>query len=208
MDRRDHWEGVYRTKRPDEVSWFQPRAELSRELVREVVPDVEAPILDVGGGASTLAGDLLADGYRDLTVLDLASAAMDAERTRLGAAGRRIRWVVGDALDAPFGAGAVALWHDRASFHFLTDPGDRDRYVAEVRRVVRPGGYVLVATFAADGPTRCSGLPVARYAPEELDAAFGRGFEPLTWRREVHHTPSGAEQPFTYRVYRCGAARP
>jgi ubiquinone/menaquinone biosynthesis C-methylase UbiE len=202
MDLREHWEGIYGARRSDEVSWFQPHADLSRDLIREALVDHDAPILDVGGGASTLADDLLAEAYRNITVLDLASAALSQAHRRLGAAAEQVRWVVGDVLVAPLAQHSIGLWHDRAVFHFLTEPADRARYISEVRRIVRPGGLVLVATFAADGPERCSGLPVSRYAPEELHAEFGGGFQLLTSRREVHHTPAGIAQPFTYCLCR------
>jgi ubiquinone/menaquinone biosynthesis C-methylase UbiE len=127
MDRRSHWEGVYSSKRPEELSWYQPHAELSRELILRAVPDRDARILDVGGGASPLAGDLLADGYRHVTVLDIAPAALARARTRLGAEAGRVTWLVADVLSAPFRESWVDLWHDRAVFHFLTDPLERAR---------------------------------------------------------------------------------
>lgn len=202
MDQRDHWESIYQTKRADEVSWFQRHAGLSLSLIRAALPDHTSVILDVGGGASTLAGDLLEAGYGRIVVLDLASAALAQAARRLGDAARHISWAVGDVTCVPLASSSVDLWHDRAVFHFLTDPADRERYVAEVARVVRPGGLVLAATFAADGPERCSGLPVARYDPESLHAAFDGGFDLLNSHREVHHTPTGAQQPFTYCLCR------
>jgi ubiquinone/menaquinone biosynthesis C-methylase UbiE len=202
MDPRHHWEEVYGKKGPAEVSWFQPHAALSFELILATLADRDGRILDVGGGASTLVDDLLDEGYRAVTVLDVARTALARARLRLGARARSASWIVGDALDIPLSGGSVSLWHDRAVFHFLTTAGDRARYVAEVERVIRPGGLVLVATFAADGPTSCSGLPVARYDPAELHAVFDGGFTLLASRRELHRTPSGAEQPFTYCLCR------
>jgi ubiquinone/menaquinone biosynthesis C-methylase UbiE len=159
-------------------------------------------ILDVGGGASTLAGDLLHEGYEGVVVLDLAHSSLVQARNRLGQSTNRVAWTVGDVLAAPIASKSVALWHDRAVFHFLTDPADRALYITEVRRIVQPGGLVLVATFAADGPERCSGLPVARYDPDALHAVFDGGFELLTSRREIHYTPAGLPQPFTYCLCR------
>lgn len=202
MDRQEHWERVYRSRRPDEVSWFQPHATLSVELITSALRDREARILDVGGGASTLVDDLLGEGYRNITVLDLATSALHALRDRLGTAARRVSFVTGDVLSAPLPAASVALWHDRAFFHFLTDPDDRSRYLEQMRRCVVPGGFVLVATFAADGPPRCSGLEVARYSPSRLQSVFGDDFELLESRREEHRTPQGVLQPFTYCLFR------
>jgi ubiquinone/menaquinone biosynthesis C-methylase UbiE len=202
MGRKDHWESIYRVKRAEDVSWFQPHARLSLSLIQGALGERHSTILDVGGGASTLAGDLLSDGYKSVVVLDLALASLFQARQRLGQSASRVSWTVGDVLAAPIASNSVALWHDRAVFHFLTAPADRAKYIAEVRRIVRPGGLVLVATFAADGPERCSGLPVARYDPDALHAVFDGGFELLTSRRDVHYTPRGVPQPFTYCLCR------
>jgi SAM-dependent methyltransferase len=201
MDRRTHWERVYTEKQPDQVSWFQAEAALSLDLIaRHAAP--EAAIADIGGGASRLVDGLLARGFRDLRVLDLSATALDAARSRLGAAAAGVRWVVADVLTAEFAPASIDVWHDRAVFHFLTDPADRARYVAQVRRAVRPGGLVLVATFAEDGPLKCSGLEVARYSPDALHAEFGEGFAVVEREREAHHTPSGGVQWFTYCLCR------
>lgn len=200
LDRSAHWEQVYRTKRADEVSWFQAEARLSRHLIERVAPDRSARIIDVGGGASTLVDGLLAAGYRHLTVLDISPAALAIARARLGNAAGAINWIVGDVLAAPFAPASFDVWHDRAVFHFLTKSAERDDYVAQVRAAVKPSGHVLVATFAEDGPQRCSGLDVVRYSPERLHGAFGSAFALVESRREVHTTPSGARQAFTYCV--------
>ena len=201
-DPKHHWEGVYGARTPTEVSWYQPHAARSLALIRRVAPDPAAPIIDVGGGASTLVDDLLAVGYRDLTVLDLSGAALAAARTRLGPDADRVRWLEADLLDFEFPEAGYAVWHDRAVFHFLTDPGARARYVAQVRRAVRPGGFVLVATFATDGPERCSGLDVERYSPDSLHAEFGAPFQLTASEREEHATPQGAKQTFIYCLCR------
>jgi len=205
MNRSDHWEQVYRTKGPDQVSWFQAEARLSRQLIEAAAPDRSAAIIDIGAGASTLVDGLLHAGYRDLTVIDLSPAALELAQTRLGPLARSVTWHAADALDVPLAQHAFDVWHDRAVFHFLTAPADRARYVAQVRHAVRPGGLVIVATFAEDGPLRCSGLEVARYAPGALHAEFGDGFELVESHRELHTTPSGATQAFTYCVCRVGA---
>ena len=204
MDPRAHWQKVYETKKPTEVSWYQPAARVSSSLIRRVAPDRSAAIIDVGGGASTLVDGLLADGYGSITVLDVSSAALAQASERLGGDAARVTWLEANVLDAALPASAYDVWHDRAVFHFLTEAADRERYVKQVRRSVRPGGYVMVATFASDGPTKCSGLEVARYAPEELHGEFGSDFQLVDSAREEHHTPTGAVQPFIYCLCRVG----
>ncbi len=208
MDRHEHWEQVYRTKGPDQVSWFQAEARLSRELIASVAPDRDSTIIDIGAGASTLVDGLLGLGYRQVTVMDLSAAALALAKARLGAGAEAVTWQAADVLRVRLPAHAFDIWHDRAVFHFLTDASDRARYVAQVRHAVRPGGIVLVATFAEDGPLRCSGLEVARYAPHELHAQFGDDFTLLDSHRELHTTPSGATQAFTYCVCRLTEAEP
>lgn len=198
MNLKEHWEAVYRSKRPTEVSWYQAEAALSARLIQQVVPSPDAPIIDVGGGVSVLVAQLSAAGYTNLTVLDLSGAAIAAAQASLGAAGQGIRWIEADILSAELRRDGFAFWHDRAVFHFLTDAADRDRYVAQARRAVPAGGHLLVATFAEDGPARCSGLEVVRYSPTTLYAQFGQGFTFVSAHREEHHTPTGAVQAFTY----------
>jgi len=209
MDTKKHWETIYRTKPTSEVSWFQPEAKKSLELIRRVAPERGAPIVDVGGGASVLADDLLVAGYTDITVLDLARSALDSARARLGAAAsERVQWLEADVRTAQLAAARYAVWHDRAVFHFLTEAEDRARYVAQVSQAVRPGGYVIVATFADDGPTRCSGLPVHRYSTEALHDEFGSEFRLVASERENHETPGGEIQAFIYCLCRWdGPAR-
>jgi SAM-dependent methyltransferase len=202
MNKEQHWDRVYRTKAASEVSWYQPEARLSLELIRRVAPELDAPIVDVGGGASTLVDGLLRGGYRDVTVMDLAPAALARAQERLGERASQARWMVADVLEAPLLPASCAVWHDRAVFHFLTDARDRARYVAQVQRVVRPGGYVIVASFGPEGPRRCSGLEVVRYDPNGLHAEFGSAFRLLDSTKEDHRTPAGAVQPFVYCLCR------
>jgi SAM-dependent methyltransferase len=202
MNREKHWDRIYRSKAPTEVSWYQPEARLSLELIRRIAPELDASVLDVGGGASTLADGLLSAGYRDITVLDMAPAALARAQERLGKRAALVRWIVADVLDAPLPAASCAVWHDRALFHFLTDARDRARYVAQVERVVRPGGHVIVASFGPEGPTRCSGLEVVRYSPDGMHAEFGASFRLLESMREDHRTPSGRMQAFVYCLCR------
>lgn len=202
MDQKEHWEHIYKTKSPAEVSWFQPEPALSLDMIRSVAPDLEASIIDVGGGASTLVDGLLRGGYSRITVLDLSGEALERSRTRLGAAAESVSWRTADILSDEFPEATFDVWHDRAVFHFLTDPSSRKRYVEQVGRAVKRGGFVLVATFAEDGPTRCSGLDVVRYSSESLHAEFGDSFTLLRSEREEHLTPSGATQRFTYCLCR------
>lgn len=204
MTRAEHWEQVYQTKGPDQVSWFQAEARLSRQLIESLAPARESSIIDIGAGASTLVDGLLNAGYSTVTVLDLSPAALRLARERLGARATRVEWQAADVLNAALPAQAFDVWHDRAVFHFLTMEADRRRYIEQVRHAVRPGGLVVVATFAEDGPLRCSGLDVARYSPLQLHAAFGAPFALLESRRELHTTPSGATQAFTYCACRLG----
>lgn len=196
--KKSHWEEVYRTRPTDAVSWYQPHAVRSLELIRRVAAGPDARILDVGGGASTLVDDLLDAGMRHVAVLDISAAALDAARGRLGARAAQVQWIEGDITSVELAPASVDVWHDRAVFHFLTDAGDRAAYVRQVRRALKPGGHVIVAAFAPDGPPECSGLPVARYAPGELHAQFGDAFELVRHESEEHHTPSGAIQHFVY----------
>jgi SAM-dependent methyltransferase len=198
MQVKDHWEKVYSTKAADAVSWFQPHADLSLDLVKATGAGLDAAIVDVGGGASTLVDDLAGEGYRDLTVLDLSGAALDTARKRMGRLADSVQWIEADITKAEFPVGRFDIWHDRAVFHFLTDPADRAAYVRSVLRSVKSGGHVIVATFAEDGPLQCSGLPVMRYRPDELHDEFGAAFTLLKHQREVHQTPFGAMQQFVY----------
>ena len=202
MDPRRHWETIYRTKDVHEVSWFQSEARRSLDLITRICPDRSAPIIDVGAGASVLVDNLLAAGYRDLSVLDVSDAALEISRARLGADSAKVKWMRADVLRAQLDERAYAVWHDRAVFHFLTNAADRETYVEQVRRAVRPGGHVLVATFAEDGPEYCSGLPVVRYSAESLHSEFGTDFLLVRSEHEDHRTPGGGEQSFLYCLCR------
>ena len=197
VDRQQHWETVYGNKAVDQVSWFQPHAASSLHLI-EGCADKNAYIIDVGAGASVLVDDLLDAGYRNLTVLDLAESALAVSRARLGARAQSVQWIAGDITRVELPASRYDVWHDRAVFHFLTDPADRARYVEQVMKSVKPGGHVIIAAFGPGGPLQCSGLEVMRYAPDALHAEFGAPFRLLRHETEIHHTPSGQEQEFVY----------
>jgi 2-polyprenyl-3-methyl-5-hydroxy-6-metoxy-1,4-benzoquinol methylase len=194
-----HWEKVYSTKTANAVSWYQPHADESLQLIRQTGLPRDAALIDVGGGASTLVDDLLAAGYSDLRVLDLSEAALNTARQRLGPqASAQVNWRVGDITETLLPSHAYDLWHDRAVFHFLTEPAQRHAYVAAVMHSVKPGGHVIVATFAEDGPTQCSGLPVMRYSADALHGEFGDAFTLLHHHKESHPTPMGTQQQFVY----------
>ena len=195
---KEHWEQVYTAKATDSVSWYQAHAEQSLRLIRETGIPHPASIIDVGGGASTLVDDLLHDGYSNLTVLDLSASALAAAKKRLGPVSEKATWLEADILEARLPRHAFDLWHDRAVFHFLTSPDERNAYVKAVLDAVKPGGHVIVATFAEDGPLQCSGLPVMRYSANGLHAEFGVPFTLLKHEKEEHHTPLGTTQKFVY----------
>jgi len=198
MKAMSHWERVYATRSPDAVSWYQPHATLSLDLIRRIGAGPGTRIIDVGGGASTLVDDLLASGMADVTVLDISAAALRLAQERLGDKAAGVKWITGDITRVDLPHAAYDIWHDRAVFHFLTDPADRAAYVEQVRRAVRPGGHVIVAAFGPEGPTQCSGLPVVRYEPGQLHAQFGGRFELVDHLSEAHRTPGGAVQQFVY----------
>lgn len=199
IDAKDHWSAVYARKPAEALSWYQRHAELSLRLIRDTGVGRDARIIDVGGGASTLVDDLLDAGYTNVSVLDVSPSALAAARERLGdARARRVDWIEADITNAPLPADTFDVWHDRAVFHFLIDERDRAAYVDAVLRSVKSGGHVIVATFAEDGPERCSGLPVVRYRPDALHAEFGEAFTLLAHEREAHHTPGGIVQQFVY----------
>jgi ubiquinone/menaquinone biosynthesis C-methylase UbiE len=198
MESKSHWDRQYASRPAEAVSWYQPHATRSLELIGRVAPGHDARVIDVGGGASTLVDDLLASGTWHVTVLDISATALQVARQRLGADASRVRWIEADITQVQLEPAAYDVWHDRAVFHFLTDPADRAAYVAQVRRAVRPGGHVIVAAFGPEGPQQCSGLPVVRYGPGELHAQFGGQFELLEHVAEQHRTPAGAIQQFVY----------
>ena len=198
MQPKNHWEHVYATKKTESVSWFQEHAEQSMRLIRGTGVPYSAGIIDVGGGASTLVDDLLSSGYCAVSVLDLAAAALSVAKARLGERASQVQWTEGDITKVLLPVHAFDVWHDRAVFHFLTSKEDREAYVDTVLRSVKPGGHVIVATFAEDGPIQCSGLPVMRYGPSALHAEFGSPFSLVQHEREEHHTPFGTVQKFVY----------
>lgn len=208
MDRQTHWERIHREKAADAVSWYRPHLDVSLELIEQLAAERAASIIDVGAGQSTLAEDLLARGYRRLTVLDISQAAVDAGRRRLGERGGVVRWVAGDVTGIELEPAAFDVWHDRAVFHFLTSEADRAAYARQVSRALKPGGSAIVATFATDGPARCSGLDVVRYDAASLQQELGDAFQLVRAREEDHRTPGGSVQRFLYCCFRRAPVDP
>lgn len=200
-DRKQHWDKVYTDKSPLAVSWYQTEPHLSLALIADTGVAKDAPLIDVGGGASVLVDRLHAAGYGRLAVLDISGRALAHARTRLGAAAGDIDWYEADVtqFSAPH---RFALWHDRAVFHFLTDPNDRRRYVETLKRTLLPDGHVIMAAFAIGGPTRCSDLDIVQYDAAKLTAELGAEFELLAERSEVHRTPAQKDQLFAFFLLR------
>lgn len=193
---KEHWEGVYGRRPPEELSWFEPEPAASLAMIEQLSLPLDAAIVDVGGGASRLAEELLRRGYSDITVVDIAAEAL--ERAKDGFAGAdRIRWIPADVRNHDFGR-RFALWHDRAVFHFMVSEPDRRAYLDAVERSVAPGGDLILATFGPEGPRRCSGLPVVRYSADALAAAVGERARLEAWHLEDHLTPSRNRQQFLY----------
>jgi 2-polyprenyl-3-methyl-5-hydroxy-6-metoxy-1,4-benzoquinol methylase len=198
MENKTHWEKIYQTKSTTQVSWFQENPLLSLQYIQRTRVGKTAQIIDVGGGASTLVDHLLNDGFQHVSVLDISATALQVAQQRLGVRSDSVRWLEADITQVELPISQYDIWHDRAVFHFLTKPEDRKKYVDAVRKSVKQGGHVIVATFAADGPLRCSGLDVARYNTDDLHNEFGVDFELLDSTSEEHHTPFGTDQKFIY----------
>jgi SAM-dependent methyltransferase len=198
--RQEHWEAVYRGRVPELVTWYQAHPELSLSFIAAAGLGSDAAIVDVGGGSSELVDHLLGQGYTNLTVLDVSSVATGYARRRLGDRADDVTWVEEDVLEYRFDT-MFDLWHDRAVFHFLTDPTDQQRYIARLTDAVAIGGHVIIATFGLDGPETCSGLPVQRYGRETLSEALGTAFSPVRFQDETHLTPTGKTQEFLYGYF-------
>ena len=200
VSRHDHWEKVYTSKGESEVSWFQETPAPSLELIERVGAEQSSGIIDIGGGASRLVDNLVSRGYQDVTVLDLSEAALASARSRIGDRANRVTWIAADVTTwEP--SRTYDVWHDRAAFHFLTEPNDQAAYVVRLRRALRVGGHAIIATFAPDGPERCSGLMVSRYDANTLAATLGDGFDLIDARRHDHATPWGSLQKFQFSTF-------
>ena len=198
----EHWQTVYETKSSTDVSWYQPVPQRSLALIQSTGLPPDAAILDVGGGASTLVDHLLAAGFSDITVLDVAPAALEAAKVRLGTAGATVQMIAAD-VTAWQPSRRYDLWHDRAVFHFLVNAALREQYLNVLKVALAPGGYLVMATFGPQGPMRCSGLDVRRYSAAELSAVLGPAFRLVTSDIEEHTTPSGNIQQFIYGLWQA-----
>jgi SAM-dependent methyltransferase len=199
---RPYWETVYAERDTDAVSWFEPSPQTSLRLIEALGLEVSAPVIDVGGGASRLATELVRRGYEDITVADVSARALDRARAEFDGNPELVSWEVADVRDHDFGR-RFALWHDRALFHFMVSAADRAGYLATLRRSVAPGADLVIATFGPSGPETCSGLPVARYDANALAAEFGPAFELADSQLRDHRTPSGSRQQFMYAHLRA-----
>lgn len=199
---RHHWDKVYSQRAPDTVSWHQAEPVVSLALINDAGLGPDARIIDVGAGTSELVGRLLERGYRDLTALDISDQALEHGRLQLAGRAGRIAWLAQDVTRWKPPQARFDLWHDRAVFHFLVEAAAQRAYVAALRRALAPDGYVILATFAPTGPATCSGLPVRRYGPQEIQLALGPTFELVESLAETHLTPASAAQDFTWCLLR------
>ena len=197
-----HWNRIYSSRPPAEMGWYRPHLETPLAWIEYLNLDPRDPIIDVGGGASTLVDDLLQMGHRNLTVLDLSESAIRLSRQRLGDAGDALHWLVGDVTESELPGRYYRLWHDRAAFHFLLEPEAQQKYRTALLGALEPGGNFIIGAFAPDAPPQCSGLPVRRYDTDLLEKTFGDGFELKRHKREMHITPGGVEQPYIYCLFR------
>src|SRR3989338_7464648 len=202
MESKTHWENVYQTKKADQVSWFQSHLAKSLELIEKSGIDKKAQIIDVGGGTSTLADDLLTKGFSDLTVLDISSEALNQAKKRLGEKSKRMIWLEADILKADLPKSVFDLWHDRAVFHFLTKAEERKAYLEVLKQALKSGGFVIISSFSLEGPLKCSGLDVVRCSSETLSSELGNGFSLIKSSDERHKTPFNSFQNFVYVLFR------
>ncbi len=201
MSNTDHWNEVYSKKEEAELSWHQDDPSVALDLMKMAALTVRSSVIDIGAGTSRLMDLLLDLGLSDLSALDLSESALAVARVRLGARENSVKWIVAD-ITRWEPTQTYDIWHDRAVFHFLVKPDDRDAYIQRLSRSVIPGGHAIIATFALDGPEKCSGLPVARYSPTSLAETLGSVFSLVTHQFHLHHTPWGSQQSFQYSLFR------
>lgn len=197
MDAREHWDHIYQSRAPEQLSWTEAVPATSLAFIEGFRLSPDARILDVGGGESKLADHLLEKGFLNITVLDISREAIRHAQERLGEKAALIEWVVADvAVFKP--EHSFDVWHDRATFHFLTTRREVAGYMANARAAVPAGGYLVIGSFSANGPGKCSGLPVRQYSEEDLVGELDNGFDKLKCITEDHQTPWGARQNFLF----------
>lgn len=197
-DGKTHWENIYAVKAPTEVSWYREHLDNSLKMILQTKTAKSGTIIDIGGGSSTLVDDLFKKGFSNLSVLDISANAIETSRERLGKRAEKVEWIVADITNVSLPENYYDVWHDRAVFHFLTDAGDRKKYVELVMRSLKVGGHIIVASFGLNGPTKCSGLDVVRYSPETMSDEFGESFRLIKSLNETHRTPFETTQEFIY----------
>jgi trans-aconitate methyltransferase len=197
MDQRQHWDGVYRTRGPQQLSWFEALPAVSIQMMEAAGLTADSCVIDVGGGDSRVVDALVARGLDCVAVLDVSATALRRAQTRLGSAAMPVTWIEAD-VTGDWALKPMDIWHDRAVFHFLVAPADRDRYKLHLQRTLKAAGTAIIATFAPDGPEQCSGLPVARYSSKTLAAELGDEFRLVETAPYLHRTPWGSVQSFQY----------
>ena len=202
IDLKNHWENIYKTKSSKNVSWYKPHLERSLEIILQLRLPKDAAMIDVGGGASTLPDDLLSKGFKDITILDISREALEVSKNRLANKAHVIQWLEADITTVQLKPNHYDLWHDRAVFHFLTKPEDRQKYINTLQNAVKPGGHVLIATFGLNGPLKCSGLEIVRYSAESLQRELGGEFQLEKQLTEIRKTPFETTQEFLYCLFR------
>lgn len=205
MSQRDHWELAYMSSPPDKLGWFQPHLETSLHWIKELNLNENANIVDVGGGASTLVDDLLNEKYRSITVVDISKRALGITKKRLGERAELVTWLEEDITSAILAERHYDLWHDRAVFHFLTTSAQRQQYMNNLLKALKPAGHFVIGVFAPEAPPKCSGLPVERYSADKLERELGEEFELIRQEKELHITPGGVEQMYLYCHFRKSA---
>lgn len=202
INKKAHWANVYENKQSTEVSWFEQTPDVSLGLISELKPRKSASIIDVGGGASSLVDCLLNQGYSNISVLDISEEALSVVKERLGERQSNVHWIVSNICEWLPKPGSIDIWHDRATFHFMTTEADRDAYISRMKSALPKGGHAIIGTFALDGPEKCSGLPIVRYEPKSLQSVLGNEFSLVEFVKHTHTTPWGSHQSFQFSVFK------
>ncbi len=206
LDRKLHWEKIYSTKKPREMSWFQEVPSTSIQLIKELNLPLSAKIFDNGGGDSLFVDNLLEMGFENITVLDISSNALERAKQRLNGKTKKVKWIVADEAHCKPGE-QYDLWHDRAAFHFLTDEKEIGNYIRTIKNCIKPGGYLIIGTFSDQGPKKCSGLEVKQYSEKSLTEKLQDDFEKIKCFTIDHQTPFNSNQNFLFCVFKRKAAR-